>query len=496
MPDLDAFRRAYTDWSRRYCAELFEFWSGQKTSLDLADINIDHAEWFTAERVLAWEKAWRSRGDDHAHALRRGLLWSVRGYLDLAAEDLTEHIAEREAQLTVDWDDEPRTVSEAEVLLAREVEPERRRQLYDRIEDALGTLDPLREERLHTRHAAARACGYTDYVHLHEAVLGIDLVGFLARVERILAATELPYVTLLERFLRQHADTTPLEATAADAPFLRAFALPGSGFPADRLTEAFDCTLNGLGLAPLAELPISLDLEARPTKRPRAFCVTLDVPHDVRVSHLPRGGPEDYVVTFHELGHALHFAHMDELLPPEDRYWGDRGLMETYASLMEAFVGYPDWLETVMGLADPDPVLEHRRLVKLWLVRRYVAKLQYELELHRLAPGADLDDARETYARRMSEATRLPVDTRPALRDFDDGFYCVDYLRAWCLDAQVRRRLADQFGPRWFMDPTVGALFQSWWGQGNAWSADDLGAAAGVGVIRPDTLIAELGGLS
>ncbi len=492
--DLVAFPDAVTDWATRLSAEHFAFGSGQKPDLALAPIYADHADWFTAARLRAWDEHWSASTPEEAHRFRRGLQWAAEGYLAAAVQALTTRIAEAEAALTVTWDGADVTVYQAQTVLAGEAEPGRRRDLHERCVAALVTLTPLREERLRTRHAAARAAGYSSYRALHERVYGVQYVGLAARTQRLLSESAAPYAAHLDRFLRTHAGTTLDDAHRSDATFLIAFTVPGYDFPADAITGALDRTLTNFGLAPLAELPITLDLEPRPAKHPRAFCCGIDIPHDVRLCHAPVGGVEDYVATFHEMGHALHFAHARETLPPEDRYIGDRALTETYAFFMQAFVTDPLWLTEVLGIADPEPLVEHARLTKLYFVRRYVAKLDYEIALHDLPPDADLAGARAAYAERMSEATGLSTDGRLALRDLDDGFYCADYLRAWCLDAQIRERLRLQFGPRWFHEPAVGALLRTWWCEGFRWSADDLAAAAGVGLIRPDALMTELCG--
>ena len=490
--DIPAFRAAVHDWATRLHAEYFAYGSGQKTTFAIAPIYADHAEWFTAECLRARDERWSSAAGDEAHVLRRGLQWTAEGYLERAVESLTMELAEAEARLIVEWEGKPLPYFSTHAELAGEPDPTRRLALHERCMEAQAPLEALREARLHQRHEAARAAGYTSYLALHERVLGIEFDGLLARLLRILAATEEEYVAQLGAFLETHAESRLAAAHRADTAFLMAYTPPTRAFRGDRITAALDRTLINLGLAPLAELPITLDLEPRPTKHTRAFCCGIDIPHDVRLSHAPVGGMEDYAVTFHEMGHALHFAHTRETLPPEDRYIGDRALTETYAFLMQAFVSTPGWLDEVLGIEEAAAIVEHTRLTRLYMLRRYVAKLAYEIPLHTLPPDADLSPAREEYAQRLTAATHFATDGRDALHDLDDGFYCADYLRAWCADAQLRRRLNDQFGPTWYREPAVGALLRSWWAEGAKWTVDDLAAAAGVGVIHPDALIAEL----
>jgi hypothetical protein len=186
---------------------------------------------------------------------------------------------------------------------------------------------------------------------------------------------------------------------------------------------------------------------------------------------LPQGGQDDYRALFHEAGHAEHFAGMPAELPAEDRLLGDNAVTEGFAFLFEHLLADPAWRRACMG----DDAAEYPRfsaLYKLFLVRRYAAKLAYELELH--AAGASRERLPARYAELLSGAVGVPYPATDYLEDVDEGFYCTSYLRAWALDAQLTDHLRSRFGRSWFGAPEAGALLREMWSLGQSLRAEAL----------------------
>ena len=221
---------------------------------------------------------------------------------------------------------------------------------------------------------------------------------------------------------------------------------------------------------------IILDTEQRPTKTPRAYCAPVRVPEEVYLV-VPRvGGREDFAALFHEGGHAEHYANMDPALPVEYRYLGDNSVTESFAFLLEHITEDPLWLAEALG-ADPDPIVAHVRAVRLFFLRRYAAKLAYELELH--GPGADLDAMPGRYAELLGDGHRASAGRRrPGSTTSTSGFYVAAYLRAWALEARWRAHLRERFGERWFSEPAAGEWLDGLWSQGQRLRADELLAEA------------------
>jgi hypothetical protein len=186
---------------------------------------------------------------------------------------------------------------------------------------------------------------------------------------------------------------------------------------------------------------------------------------------LPQGGQDDYNALFHEAGHTEHYAHMRRSLPAEHRVLGDNAVTEGFAFLLEHLVCDPRWLSARLDMPGADEYVRFSAFVKLFFIRRYAAKLSYELELH---AGAPLDALGERYAELLSAATGLPCPPADRLEDVDAGFYCTCYLRAWAFEAQLGEWLRGQYGGAWFRQRPAGSLLRELWELGQSLDADAL----------------------
>ena len=73
-------------------------------------------------------------------------------------------------------------------------------------------------------------------------------------------------------------------------------------------------------------------------------------------------------------------------------------MTESFAFLLEHLTEDREWLRARLGLEDPERVVDHSRAVKLIFLRRYAAKLAYELALH--GPAPSLEEMPSRYAER------------------------------------------------------------------------------------------------
>jgi hypothetical protein len=110
--------------------------------------------------------------------------------------------------------------------------------------------------------------------------------------------------------------------------------------------------------------------------------------------------------------------------------------------------------------------------VKLIFLRRYAAKLAYELELHGEAP--DLGAMPRRYSELLGDATRIDWPATPWISDVDGGFYVACYLRAWALEMHWRDALRERFGERWYATPEAGSWLRKLWSDGQRLSAEEL----------------------
>jgi hypothetical protein len=195
------------------------------------------------------------------------------------------------------------------------------------------------------------------------------------------------------------------------------------------------------------------------------------VPGRVVLVIQPMGGPDDWHALFHEAGHTEHYANTAPGLPVEDRRLGDNAVTEGWATLFELLVDDPVWLSRRLDFGRPDDFAAEAAAIRLYLVRRYAAKLLYELELH---AGADLDTARARYAELLEEATKIEPSSADFLADVDPGFYAQSYLRSWAFEARMSLFLREEFGTAWFTRREAGSLLRELWAEGQRLTADEL----------------------
>jgi hypothetical protein len=217
---------------------------------------------------------------------------------------------------------------------------------------------------------------------------------------------------------------------------------------------------------------VRLDTEQRPLKSPRAFCAPVHVPGEVYLVIPRHGGRDDFAALFHEAGHTEHYAHVDATLPFEFRHLGDNSVTEGFAFLLEHLTEDPHWLRATLGVEAAGEYVDYTRANKLVFLRRYAAKLSYELQLH--AGAQSLSEMPELYARLLGDAVGVKWPERSWLADVDPGYYAANYLRAWAFETRLRKLLRERFGDEWFAAPAAGAVLRDIWSEGQRLDADEL----------------------
>ena len=470
---LDDYRRRAEEFVERIDREYYLHLAGHKPELEVAPIYADHAGLF-AEDAVGQLRELAAQGEEEEGRRRRYLLqFAIDGLLGEATKAEAEESARLETTLEVAVDGRSIPYRQVQVELANEpdgtaraaLEVERNRVLDER-------LNPLHREALDRVHAICAELGWASYADAYAELRGVDFEALAEAGRGFIGSTEEGYAPLVDPLLAE-AGLPPLgELHRSDLP--RFFRAPGldRGFPAERMVPVLSETLAGLGLDLEAQGNVHLDTEQRPTKSPRAFCAPTRVPEEIYLVISPVGGREDFEALFHEGGHTEHYANTDAGLPFEFRHLGDNGVTESFAFLLEHVTDDPHWLRSRLPAADPEAVAAQSRAVRVIFLRRYFAKLGYELELH--GRDADLRGMGERYASLLSAATRVEWPTETWLADVDEGFYVACYLRAWALETHWWAALRERFGERWFEQPAAGEWLRGVWSQGQRLSAEEL----------------------
>ena len=348
---------------------------------------------------------------------------------------------------------------------------------------------------IHERtHEMAAGLGFADYLGMMGELKSFPLAPVRDEMRAFLADTRGLYEEKLSEALEAGLGISLAGARRHDLQRLFRGREHDALFPAERMVPAAREFCASMGLDLEAGGKVRLDIEARPRKSPRAFCSAVRVPGEVYLVISPRGGHDDYRAFLHELGHALHYAGVDPGAPLEAKRLGDNSVTEAFAMLFDHLLLNPSWLAGHLGGSGADYAgfLRAHALFELFMLRRYAAKIGYELGLH---DGASLEGEPARYARALGEATLAATPGESYLDDVDPFFYCASYLRAWMLQAQLAERLRERFGAEWWRSRESGEFLAGLWRAGQAEDGDALSRRLGFERLSAKPLAEEIEGL-
>jgi hypothetical protein len=456
------YRERLEEMTAEALEEYYAHSAGHKRTYDIAEVYERHADLSTLEQAQALA------AEGAPVELRR---FAAEAYIGNGVKHLSEDIANTEASLTVAFDGEEVPYREVRPRLMNEPDPARRRDLHARrCAVTEEHLNPMYEEAVELERELTADLGAPTVLALYET-FDYDPRGVDRDTAALTADTDTLYREQIDAALRRRVGVGLDDASLPD--FTRLWRAPefDAGFVSERALPALRATLSGLGVDLDSQRNVELDIEARPGKRPRAFCAPIRVPGRVVLVILPQGGQDDYQALFHEAGHTEHFAFTDPGLPAEQRLLGDNAVTEGFAFLFEHLLSDPAWLHSQLDFGPVEEYIRFTALQKLFFVRRYAGKLAYEIELH---SGKALDTLPDRYAERLTAAVGVEYPRGDYLEDVDGGFYCTCYLRAWAFEAQLRDHLKSRFGSDWFRRRAAGDLLRELWGLGQSMRADDL----------------------
>jgi hypothetical protein len=464
--ELDDYREQADRFIAAIDEEYYLHYSGLKGTLDLEPIYDEFADLTSLERANALGAA--ADGDRHVRELWR---FASQGYLGILTREHAERLAETEAELTATVDGEEIPYRMLRPRMANEPDREQRKRL-ELARNALTEehLLPIQLDAAAVEQDAVKRLGAPNYAELHRR-LGFRLDELAGRARAFLDETEVTFEQSTDRLFRSRVGIGLDEAERWDVS--RIFRAPewDAAFPGEGMVPALEATLADLGIDLRAQANVELDVEQREQKTPRAFCAPIEVPQRVVLVIQPVGGVDDWRALFHEAGHTEHYAHTSADLPMEDRRLGDFAVTEGWAMLMEHLIHDAAWLNRRLDVPRPGELVAEFAATLLYLVRRYCAKLIYEIELHEADDPVPL---RTRYVELLGDALRVEPSGTDYLGDVDAGFYVTDYVRAWAFEAQLKRFFREKFGSTWFARRDAGSLLRELWSEGQRLTADEL----------------------
>ena len=465
--DLDRFRERADRFIAEQDEEFYLHYSGQKRTLELEPIYERHADLTSLEQAKALEEEVNG-----GYGVRELWRFACEGYIANLTRGQAERIAELEATLETTLDGETIPYRELRPRISNEEDRDQRR----RLEAELGRLtdehlNPIHLETVEIVRQAARELGGGTYRDLYVERFGWRLEELAAQCRTLLAETEQLYEEQADRLFRARVGVSLAEAGRWDTLRLFRGQAWDPYFPPDRMVPALEWTLQALGIDLRAQENVHLDVDPRPTKDPRPFCVAIEVPERVMLVMKPMGGPFDWQAFFHEAGHAEHFANTSPELKLEEKRLGDKAVTEGWASLLQHVTREAGWLAKMLDFPKPAEYAAETTVGLLYFVRRYAAKLLYELEFH-AAPDARPLAAR--YVELLGDALKIEPNPATYLVDIDPGFYVSEYLRSWAFEAQLREYLRRRYGNEWFASAKAGGELVELWSEGQKPTADAL----------------------
>jgi hypothetical protein len=468
---------------------------GEKEVSEQAAIVARYADLFSRAQLSSLHESEEQASDDERERLYR-LRKTCEG--GLAAAELAEAEDEFENKILaarVTWNGEEMPLRNAQAKLAVLDDYQAREELGALHADASAAFNPERLELLAKSEALeAELSGTPENVERNEEEKQISLRELERALVQASAAVDGAWSRLRERWFdrllgSERADVPP----SFHSSYMRRLSPLESTYTKERAVEVCMETLRRLGFDMEHDENIRLDLDDRPQKSPRACVIASDPPAVVHLITRAQGGLHDYQAFLHEAGHALHYAGCNPSLSYTFRRLSrDHALTEIYSYILESISREPEWHLEHFGLTE-EAAAENANATlffELLLFRRYVAKLQYELDFW--SRFNDVGATPEGYANRLTNAIGLRYRDDGFLSDMDAGFYSADYLRAWIRSAQLRAHLKREVGDDWWRNAETGDRLRALFFEGTRPSSEEIAGRLGFEPLDTSPLVAEL----
>jgi hypothetical protein len=463
--ELDRFRDQADSFIRDLDEEYYLHFAGLKETLDVEQVYERY------EELTKLETAQRLQGAPTE-------LWrfACEGFLGNLTREHQARVAKAEAELEATVDGEQVPYRMLRVAMSNEPDRDKRKGLEEArlrlLDEHLNPiyLDAVQIDQEAVRRLAAPNDAAPNYYELYKR-FGFKLDEVAAECQEVLDETERLWEREGDKLFRSRLGIGLDEARPWDV--VRLFRAPELDklYPNDQMLPALEHTLTDLGIDLRSQENVHLDLDARPSKSPRAFCAPIDVPGKVMLVIQPIGGKDDWEALFHEAGHTEHYANTSGDLPMEARRLGDMAVTEGWAMLMQHLVTEPAWLNRRLDVPRVEELAHDGAVSLLYFVRRYAAKLLYEIEFFQTE---NIPSMRSRYAEILGDSLKLPVNPESYLDDIDGSFYVTGYLRSWAFEAQLREFLRSELGNDWFAKREAGDLLRELWSLGQGPTADQL----------------------
>ncbi len=458
---LDQLRREGEAFMVEISREYYRAHSGRKPTAELQPIYARHEKILNEGSLAVALDAFRG-APDASEALRSARLlldWQSDSQAARQLAPLDEREIAWEASAVVRMADGREIQYEASsIALANTTDRDERHAIESaRARLIEQELAPLRQEKFQREREITEQLELAPtYNATWELLSGIPLATLAAQCEQFLRDTQALWAEALPYYTKRVLGMEVADVTRADALALFRAREFDAYFPAARMEEQIRRQVREMAVDPSASGRVILDTEEREGKRSRAFCSPVRIPEEVYLVLRPHGGQSDWTTFLHELGHALHFAYMRPELSFEYRWLGDNSITEGYAMLFDHRMKDAGWLAryTELSASKIPEFLRWTGLEELHFLRRYCAKLLYEIQLY--GGATRWDSLPDLYVDMLTSATNFRYSRADAFVDVDARFYAARYLRAWQLQALIDETLVERYDVDWWRNPRAG----------------------------------------
>jgi hypothetical protein len=498
---LDEIRARGEALQQALAEEYYESGAGLKAETNVSRIYRQYGDVISKEAIALVRERLREvdsppegaapPGDpDEARRLRYLLEFQTEEFVGSEVKSIIDEILTRESTTKVKLGEEEIPFRKITTEIANARERARREALEQAQIAVVEELTPLFAERIGIENGIARTFGHASYAALWSAVAGIDLAELDRMFQGFLARTEDMYREAMGWVVRKKLGIDLADARRHDLHSIFRGEEFDDFFPKAEMIATARRFLEEMAVDMTAGGNIRFDLEPRERKTARAFFAPIEVPGRIVLVLQPEGGRRDWQQFLHELGHSLHFGYTAREAPYEFRRLGDYSLTEAYAFLFQYCLTDKRFLKRYLGIARPKDFLFLAYLEKLTFLRRYAARLHYEIALYSGENGVEGKDA--LYEEILAGALKVRYPRELFLYDIDRNFYAARYLRAWNMEALLSKHLVHYFDEDWYRNPRTGTFLKKHWALGQRFRVEELAREIGYEGLTTAALEEEL----
>ncbi|UCG60851.1 MAG: hypothetical protein JSV52_11030 [Candidatus Zixiibacteriota bacterium] len=363
-----------------------------------------------------------------------------------AIATLRDSLAKLSSQFRAEFEGEKRTSSYL-YEIQRYDPNRRRRESAFRATVALGDqLAEGVEQLFRYRNQAAKRLGFNSFLAVVFRHCGLNQQEYKAYLNRVEELSRKRYLDILDN-IKVKLDVEQPELWDLGFGYADINRAVDRYFPADSQLAFIKSSLKAMGFN-LDKLPVYFDLDSRENKTQFSFCFPVKPPHDVRVLGNLADAQYSAWNLLHEVGHALHFTHIDQ-----EREIFARGIdgvwMEGMAAIIDNLIYEKEWLVKYAKMPPQlvDSYLESREEQEIIWLRRILLLLDFEYEAY-ANPNRDLN---KLYWDLYSKYLKLPRHEQFKIWALVTHYanipaYMQNYFYADMISAQTQNKLRETYG--------------------------------------------------